>query len=275
LQKLTKKRTRLTARIKKLESLIVAFSGGIDSTFLSLVSHEVLGNKLVAVTADSPIHPSGELEAAISFAKEKGIRHVVIQPREMDVPGFTANTRDRCYICKKNLFRDILEKAADLNIHHVAHGANLDDLSDYRPGQTAAEEMGIIAPLVEAEMTKNDIRRLAREMKIKTWDKPAMACLATRIPYGAPITREALGMVDRAESVILNLGFRSCRVRHHGDMARIEIDRNDLAAILRENTREKIVEALRTIGFLYVSVDLEGYATGSLNRLIHEQKEDD
>lgn len=223
---------------------------------------------MVAAPADSPIHPAREREAAEAFARKRGIRHILLQSREIDQADFLANHRDRCYVCKKKLFEDLLDVAAGMGIRWVAHGANLDDLEDLRPGMAAAREMKILAPLIEAEMTKEDIRLFSKEMQLATWNKPSMACLASRIPYGTRITRRALQMVDEAENALLRRGFVTCRVRHHGEVARIEIDPADLGKILDEKIRKPIVSELQKIGFLHVSVDLEGYVQGSMNRSI-------
>ena len=257
---------KLISMLKKYNNLIVAFSGGVDSTFLLQMANEVIEGNVVAVTAQSPLHPERETEFTKKFAKRLGIKHIIMQSREMSRPDFVANTKDRCYACKKLLAEDLLKLASDMGIKHVAHGANMDDLDDFRPGFKAAGEMGIIAPLMDAGMTKKDIRMLSKEMDLVTWDKPSMACLASRIPYGTPITDEALKKIDRAEQFVLSLGFISCRVRYHNEVARIEVSPGDFKRLFDDKTRIAIISKFKNIGFLYISMDLEGYIQGSMNR---------
>jgi uncharacterized protein len=260
------KRERLISILEGYGSLLIAYSGGVDSTFLLAVAHEVLKKNLTAITAESPLHPASEIKAAKAFAQELGVKHMLIQSREMSQAEFKANTKKRCYLCKKYLFKDLLKIARDKNIEYVAHGANLDDLEDFRPGFDAAREMKITAPMVDAGLTKNDIRTLSKQMNLKTWNKPPMSCLATRIPYGTQITTEKLEMIEQAEQVILGLGFNACRVRLHAKVARIEVDPGDIERILEQGIRSIIVGKLREIGFSHVAVDLEGYRQGSMNR---------
>jgi len=263
---LTSKRERLISILKGYGSLLIAYSGGVDSTFLLAVAHEALKKNLVAITAKSPLHPVMENQDAKAFAQELGVKHMLVKSREMNLPDFTANTKERCYLCKKYLFIDLLKIARDKNIEYVAHGANLDDLEDFRPGFDAAREMKITAPMVNAGLTKNDIRTLSKQMNLKTWNKPPMSCLATRIPYGTQITTEKLEMIEQAEQVILGFGFNACRVRLHAKVARIEVDSADIERILEQGVRSSIVGKLREIGFSHVAVDLEGYRQGSMNR---------
>ena len=265
---LTSKRERLISILKGYGSLLIAYSGGVDSTFLLAVAHEALKKNLVAITAKSPLHPVMENQDAKAFAQELGVKHMLVKSREMNLPDFTANTKERCYLCKKYLFIDLLKIARDKNIEYVAHGANLDDLEDFRPGFDAAREMKITAPMVDAGLTKNDIRMLSKQMNLKTWNKPPMSCLATRIPYGTQITTEKLEMIEQAEQVILGLGFNACRVRLHVKVARIEVDSADIERILEQGVRSSIVGKLREIGFSNVAVDLEGYQQGSMNRAL-------
>ena len=265
---LTTKRERLISILKGYGSLLIAYSGGVDSTFLLAVAHEALKKNLVAITAKSPLHPVMENQDAKAFAQELGVKHMIVKSREMNLPDFTANTKERCYLCKKYLFIDLLKIARDKNIEYVAHGANLDDLEDFRPGFDAAREMKITAPMVNAGLTKNDIRTLSKQMNLKTWNKPPMSCLATRIPYGTQITTEKLEMIEQAEQVILGFGFNACRVRLHAKVARIEVDPGDIERILEQGIRSNIVRKLRGIGFSDVAVDLEGYRQGSMNRAL-------
>ena len=260
-----KKKTLLLA-INRFDSMIVAFSGGVDSSLLLAVAHETIKESLVAVTAVSHIHPEQERKTAIEFAKALGVKHILLQSREMDQPDFISNRKDRCYICKKNLFEDILKIASNMKIKNIVHGANIDDLEDFRPGFKAAREMGIVAPMIDAELTKQDIRLLSKEMNLTVWNKPSVPCLATRIPYGIPVTRKALKMIEEAENVVLSFDFTACRVRFHGKVARIEINSEDFERILDKTIRKKIVEKFRKIGFSHISLDMEGYIQGSLNR---------
>ena len=272
------KKEDLIHYIENLDSLIVAFSGGVDSTFLLAVAHQVLGEKVLAATASSATYPSQEQEEAVQFTRKQGISHVVFESDETCLPAFSENSPDRCYHCKKLLSQELLQIAKERGFSNIALAANVDDLGDYRPGITAAEEMGMIEPLMEAKLTKEEIRFLSKEMDLPTWDKPAMACLASRIPYGEPVTDEKLKMVEEAESFLAQNGFRQFRVRHHGAVARIEVDISDLRKMLDKTLREKIVERFKEIGFLHIALDLEGYVTGSMNRSLdlknsHELRE--
>ena len=253
------KKRRLLSGLGKLDSLMVAFSGGVDSAFLLTAATEALGEKVVAATAVSTIHPRREQDAAVSFARKRHIGHVLVQTDEIEISEFAANGIDRCYHCKKALSIKLFQMAEEKAINHVAHGANIDDLDDYRPGFRAAQEAGLIAPLVDVGLGKEEIRFLAKGMGLSEWDKPAMACLATRVPYGSVITEKKLNMVEAAEEFLLTLdtGFRGLRVRHHGAVARIEADPVNFGKIVSEKIRTVIVERLCAIGFEHVSLDLE------------------
>lgn len=257
---------KLESILGKFESLAVAFSGGVDSTFLLAAARRIVGENVLAVTAQSPIHPQREKTAAAEIAKTLKAKHVTLASAELDIEEFRANPADKCYICKKHVLAAIFEVASDQGIRHVAHGANVDDLGDYRPGFKAAEEMGVIAPLVDAGFTKDDIRRFSKKMHLATWDKPSMACLASRFPYGTPITREALKMVEKAEDYLLDMGVNTCRVRHHGRVARIELSLDDMSLLQNDTVRKKIIRKFKEIGYAYIAVDLEGYVQGSMNR---------
>jgi uncharacterized protein len=265
---LTKKKQRLESILEACGALTVAFSGGVDSTFLLAVAKEVLGEHVLAVTATSAIHPRTESLAAAEIARTLDVAHRMVSSREMELPEFVANPSNRCYVCKRHVMAEVIRIAAEMGIAHVAHGANVDDLGDVRPGLKAAEELGLLAPLVEAGLTKAEIRTLSRRMGLATWNKPSMACLASRIPYGTVITPENLRMVEAAEDFLHGLGLAGCRVRHHGAVARIELAQKDLKKALTEPVRTAIVRRMREIGFQYAAVDLEGYVMGSLNRVL-------
>ena len=262
---LKEKREQLVSIINGFDSLIVAFSGGVDSAFLLAIAHKLLKKNVVAISATSPIHPSRETEYSKKFADNLGIKHILFKSREINHSGFMANKKDRCYICKKLLLEDILKISSDMGITTIAHGANIDDLDDFRPGLLAAEEMGVIAPLIDAGLSKDDIRLLSKDMNLSTWDKPAMACFATRIPYGTPLTQKALSMIEQAENTIIDLGFKTCRVRCHGKVAKIEVNINDIEKILNETNRKTIINKFKKTGFSHIALDMEGYVMGSLN----------
>jgi len=267
------KKERLTHRLGKLGGLVVAFSGGVDSALLLVAAHQALGENALAAMAVSLVHPRREQNEAARFAMERGIKLVQLQTHEMAIPEFVANGIDRCYHCKTALSAKLLELARTRGLSHVAHGANVDDLKDYRPGFKAAQEAGIIAPLIDAQLGKAEIRFLAREMALPQWNKPAMACLATRFPYGRPITEQGLRMVESAEEFLLSEGFSAPRVRHDGTVARIEVDPLELSRLLSDKSRLAVVERLRRIGFEHVVMDLEGYVSGKMNRGIGELRD--
>ena len=262
---------RLQEILRPLPSLAVAFSGGVDSALLLAAAVAALGPRVVALTADSPLHPARETRTAVDIGGRLQVRHIVVRTEEMEQADFRANTRERCYICKKLIFGRLMAEAAALGFAHMAHGVNQDDLSDYRPGLRAAEEMAVMAPLVDAGLAKAEIRRLARALGLPNWDRPAMACLASRIPYDTPLSHALLSRVEAAENLLDDLGLRGGRVRCHGDVARIELaGEGDMARVLAPEVRQRLVRGLKAAGFVYVALDLEGYRQGSLNApLLH------
>jgi pyridinium-3,5-biscarboxylic acid mononucleotide sulfurtransferase len=247
------------------EGVVVAYSGGIDSTLVATMASRALGERALAVTAVSASLAPGEAEGARDLAAQLGIRHRMVRTREVERPEYLANGLDRCYHCKTELYDVLATIAADAAANTVASGANVDDLGDYRPGLRAAEEHGVRHPLVEVGFSKRDVREAARVLGVPTWDKPASACLSSRFAYGVTISVEELSKVGRAERVLKDLGFRQCRVRVHGDVVRIEVEPDELARLSRPETRETVVATLKRLGYRYVTLDLEGFRSGSMN----------
>lgn len=257
---------KLEAAIARHPSALVAYSGGVDSALLAVVAHRVLGEKALAVTAFSPSLPPRERQAAKAFAEEAGFAHRIILTAELDNPSYAANPANRCYFCKDELFTKLSALAMSEGYAVTMDGFNADDRGDYRPGHQAAQEHATVSPLAEAGLTKAEVRAIARHLGLSVWDKPAAACLSSRIPYGTPVTEETLARIDAAEVVLLGLGFTSARVRHHGDLARIEVPPSELEWAFRH--REAIVSGLKAAGYLFVTLDLEGYRLGSLNAVL-------
>ena len=262
---LERKEAALDLALRELPSLIVAYSGGVDSAYLAFAAHRALGSNVLCVTADSPSYPERHRTIARRVAEQVGFNHLVIQTSEMARPEYRANPANRCYYCKHELYTHLSAIARERGIPVIADGSNADDRGDYRPGRQAAREFGVRSPLDAAALTKADIRELSRRAGLPTWDEPASACLSSRIPYFSEVTDEKLRMIERAETVLRDLGFRICRVRHHDTLARLELGRDEIARALEPATAETIDRELRAIGYAHVTVDLRGYRLGSLN----------
>jgi uncharacterized protein len=259
--------------LKSLNSVAVAFSGGVDSTFLLKTASDVLGDKAIAVTARSLSFPERELKEASTFARENKIEHIIVDSEELDIDGFSQNPINRCYLCKSELFTKIKIVAQQKGIENIVEGSNVDDNGDYRPGLTAVKEQCIKSPLRYANLSKEEIRQLSKDMGLATWNKQSFACLSSRFPYGENITPGRLRMIDQAEQFLLDLGFYQVRVRYHDNLARIETDESGFDKMLNKQFREKIHAKFKQIGFTYVSVDIKGYRTGSMNETLNEQVE--
>ncbi|APC40433.1 ATP-dependent sacrificial sulfur transferase LarE [Clostridium estertheticum] len=263
---------KLKDNIQGLKSVAIAYSGGVDSTFLLKVAADVLGNKVIAITAKSTTYPEREFKEAVKYIEDIGAKHIVIISEELEIEGFAKNPIDRCYFCKKELFSKVRKVADDNNINAVLDGSNADDVSDYRPGMKAANELRVISPLKDAFLTKDNIRELSKRLGLPTWNKPAFACLSSRFPYGNEITVEKLSMVERAEQFLLDLGFRQIRVRHHGDIARVEVNAEERNKFFSTEMMDKVANELKSIGFKYVTLDLLGYRTGSMNEVLSDKE---
>ncbi|MGB7601074.1 MAG: ATP-dependent sacrificial sulfur transferase LarE [Candidatus Sulfotelmatobacter sp.] len=258
----------LRANLSKLGRLLVAYSGGVDSAYLAWVAHEALGDKMLAIIADSPSLARTQLDDAVAFAREQGIPLEVVATAELDRPEYVRNDSQRCFFCKDELFTLMEDMRGARGFDAIAYGVNLDDQGDFRPGQKAAADHHVVAPLLDAGLSKDEIRTLARQAGLRIWDKPASACLSSRIEYGRPVTREALAVVEQGEDALRSMGFRQFRVRHHGDIVRIEISREELARALDPAMAAQFTGIFKSLGFKFVTLDLEGFRSGSMNSLL-------
>jgi len=260
--------TKLRALLRSLGRLLIAYSGGVDSAFLAWAAHGELGDGMLAVLADSPSLARSQMRDALAFAEEHQIPLVVVETAEMDRAAYLRNDAERCYHCKDELFTVMEQYRREHGFDAIAYGVNVDDQGDYRPGQNAARQHNVAAPLLEAGLTKDDVRQLAREAGLRIWDKPASACLSSRIEYGRPVTREALAAIEEGEEALRRLGFRQCRVRHHGSIVRLEIARDELPRALTAEMAAEFTRIFKALGFSYVTLDLEGFRSGSMNAML-------
>lgn len=272
-QELLNKYKRLIEYLTSLRSVAVAFSSGVDSTFLLYAANEALNEKVIAVTATSYTFPERELKEAKAYCEKMGIQHILVKSEELEIEGFSHNPKNRCYLCKRELFEKIQKVADTYQIDFIVEGSNLDDNGDYRPGLQAIAELGIKSPLREVGFTKEEIRELSQHFQIPTWNKQSFACLSSRFPYGDLISEKKLKMVDSAEQLLIDLGFHQLRVRIHGNMARIELDPSEFDKFMKEEIRNLVYKEFKNYGFSYITLDIRGYRTGSMNETIFEKNQ--